>query len=205
VVRVKICGITRVEDARNALLCGADAIGLVFTESPRRVSVKTARRIVRSVGPWICSVGVFVDEKIEHLRKIVSKCGLNAVQLHGGEDAAYLKRLRSLNCKIIKAFRVKSEEDLSALAGMDADAFLFDAKVQGKFGGTGLSFDWNILKSRRIKRPVILSGGLCPANVKEAVDLLSPYGVDVSSGVEASPGRKDPKLVREFIRNAKRI
>ncbi len=202
-VRVKICGITNVRDAEAALALGADAIGLVFARSPRKVSIKEAQKITAAVGPWMATVGVFVNADVENLLGIAKACRLSAVQLHGDESPSYIRRLSGY--KVIKAVRVAAASDLTGLDGYPADALLFDTKVTGKFGGTGKSFDWRILKSREIKRPFIVSGGLNPKNVRAAVRILSPYGVDVSSGVEKAPGRKDPALMKEFIRNAKKI
>jgi phosphoribosylanthranilate isomerase len=200
-VRVKICGITSVENAETALECGADAIGLVFAKSPRRVSVRQARKITAAVGPWMTTVGVFVNEKLGRVLRIAKACRLSAIQLHGDEPPSYIKRLGGH--RVIKAVRVARSSDLEGAPDWGADALLFDTKVEGSFGGTGKSFDWKILKSRKIRKPFIVSGGLNPKNVREAVRVLSPYGVDVSSGVEKAPGKKDPALVREFIRNAK--
>ncbi len=202
-VRVKICGITNIRDAVNAVNCGADALGFVFAKSPRKISLRQAKMISKAVGPWVGTVGVFVNEKIENILRAVAECQLSAVQLHGDESAVYAKRLAAF--KVIKAFRVGNVLDLAGTQNYPADTYLFDAKVDGKFGGTGKSFAWEILKSRRISRPFIVSGGLNPANVKNVVRILAPYGVEASSGVESAPGRKNPRLVREFIRNAKAI
>ena len=200
--RVKICGITRVEDAKAALDAGADAIGLVFAKSPRQVSLKQAQKISRAVGPWMTVVGVFVNEKPNVIRRVTEGCGLTAVQLHGQESQQEIQALRGI--KTIKAFRVENKGDLRGLARYNTDAFLFDAKAPGLYGGTGICFDWALLKGLRLRAPWILSGGLSVRNVREALKTLSPYGVDVSSGVEKSPGIKDLKLVREFIRIAKK-
>lgn len=200
-VRVKVCGITSVRDAMTAVEAGADALGFVFAPSPRRVAPAQALEIIRRAGPWIATVGVFVNEKLKNVKRIACFCGLSAVQLHGNESAAYVKQLAPL--KVIKAFRVLKARDLRVVRGYDADAYLFDTKVKGLYGGTGQSFDWKILKSLKVSRPVILSGGLDTKNVSRALRVLRPYGVDVSSGVEKAPGKKDPKMVREFIRRAK--
>ncbi len=200
-VRVKICGITNVDDAKTALDCGADALGFVFAESPRKVVVEEAKKIVKAIGPWVGTVGVFVNEKIENVLRTAAECKLSCIQLHGDEDPAYVKKISGY--KVIKTFRVGDAFDWGRIKDYDADAFLFDAKVEGKFGGTGKSFDWGILKSKKFDRPVIISGGLNADNVKEAVRALAPYGVEASSGVEKIPGKKDPRLVGEFIKNAK--
>jgi len=185
----------------TAVEAGADALGFVFAQSPRRVTPAQARKIVLAVGPWITTVGVFVNEKLEKVRQIASFCGLSAVQLHGDESAAYAKKLAPL--KVIKVFRVSGPQDLRDVGRYGTTAYLFDTKVKGLHGGTGKSFDWKILKKLRTGKPVILSGGLGPKNVDRALRVFHPYGVDVSSGVEKAPGKKDAKLVREFIRRAK--
>ena len=199
--RVKICGITNRRDAEDALCLGADAIGFVFAESPRQVSVSDAKRISRAVGPWITTVGVFTNESAQNILRVASECRLSAVQLHGDEPASEIRRLRPY--QVIKAFRVSEKADLEKTKGYEADAYLFDTKVSGVYGGSGKSFDWGLLKSSKVPKPYIISGGLNPGNVRTVVRLLSPYGVDVSSGVEKSPGKKDPRLLKRFIQNAK--
>ena len=199
--RVKICGITNLRDAEDAQRFGADAIGFVFAESPRQVSVSAAKKISWTVGPWIATIGVFVNESTKNILRIASECKLSAIQLHGDELASELYPLKSY--KVIKAFRVSEKKDLKKIKNYDADAYLFDTKVASLYGGSGKSFDWDILKSKAILKPCIISGGLNPQNVKTAVRMLLPYGVDVSSGVEKSAGKKDPGLVKRFIQNAK--
>ena len=200
--RVKICGITSVRDAEQALEAGADAIGLVFAPSPRRVSVAAAEKITKAAGPWAMTVGVFVNEKTETVLKIAARCRLSAIQLHGEEGAAAGRRL-SLYYKVVKAVRVAHRSDVLAAEKTSAEFILWDTKVVGFYGGSGKRFDWELLRSARTKKPFIVSGGLNPGNVAEVVRTLAPYGVDVSSGVEIRPGKKDPRLVREFIQNAK--
>lgn len=203
-VRVKICGVTTVADAQAASDLGADAIGVVFAKSPRRVSLRTAEKISRAVGPWISVVGVFVDESAENILRAARECGLCAIQLHGRERAADIKRLAGF--RVIKAFHVDRNFSPGNLKDYrEADAFLFDTKIGDKIGGTGLVFDWKVLKSLSTENRVIISGGLHPQNVAEAVRFFKPYGVDVSSGVEKSPGKKNLRRVREFIRNAKKV
>lgn len=202
-VRVKICGITRVEDALAAVEAGADAIGLVFAKSSRRVSPAEGAKISRAVGPWISVVGVFVNEKPEVIRRVAAECRLTALQLHGEESPEEIRRLEGY--KRIKAFRVENKADLKGLARYNTDAFLFDAKSGNAYGGTGKTFDWRVLEGLKIKMPWILSGGLSVKNVRQALKRLAPYGVDVSSGVEKRPGIKDPKLVKEFIQIAKKV
>jgi phosphoribosylanthranilate isomerase len=201
VTRVKICGITNRGDAEDALCFGADAIGFVFAQSPRQISVNDAKKISRAVGPWMTTVGVFVNENERNILRIASECRLSVIQLHGDEPASELHRLKPY--KVIKAFRILEKEDLNKTKGYNADAYLFDTKVSDVYGGSGKSFDWALLRSTRVPKPYIVSGGLTPQNVKTVIRILSPYGVDVSSCVEKSPGKKDTKLVKRFIHNAK--
>ncbi len=201
-IRVKICGITSVADALMAAEAGADAIGLVFAKSSRQVSVAQAAKISRAVGPWISVVGVFVNEKPETISRVAMACPLTALQLHGDESPEEIKRLGGY--KKIKAFRIENKADLKALTRYNTDAFLFDAKAGNAYGGTGKTFDWKALQGLKIKTPWILSGGLSVKNIGQALKSVTPYGVDVSSGVEKRPGIKDAKLVKEFIRIAKK-
>ncbi len=202
-VKVKVCGITNLKDAQEAIDAGADALGFVFARSPRKISPADARLITRSIGPWVPTVGVFVNEKPDRILKLSQSCGLSAVQLHGDEPAKSLKKLGGL--RVIKAFRVDEHFNQDEIDDFDAaDAYLFDTKVETGFGGTGKSFDWRILDTAKIKKPFIISGGLNHSNVAWAAKFFSPYGVDVSSGVEKKPGLKDLELVKKFIENAKR-
>lgn len=202
-VRVKICGITRLSDALEAVREGADALGFVFAPSPRRISANEAKKIIQPLPPFIIKVGVFVNERPERILDTVKNCGLNAVQLHGDEtpeEARYLGE----RVPVIKAFRVKEGIDVRRLNRYRVSAFLFDTYVSAKPGGSGKVFDWNLVKSLKLKVPVILSGGLTPQNAAFAVSSVKPYGVDVSSGVESAPGKKNQKLVRAFIREVKK-
>lgn len=201
---VKICGITNVKDAIAAAEAGADAVGFVFAKSSRRVSPEKAERIAASLSRDVEKIGVFVNEKPSTVRKIARQCGLSAVQLHGDESPADVKALKDLH--VLKAFRVDKNFDPAVLKLYGAaKAFLFDTKAPGVYGGTGKAFDWKILKRTAVKKPVILSGGLNAANVARAVKTVHPFAVDVSSGVERAPGKKNLRLVREFIRNAKKV
>jgi phosphoribosylanthranilate isomerase len=202
-VRVKVCGITNLADARAAVEAGADALGFVFAKSPRKVSAEKAAGIIREIGPWVTAVGVFVNASYGEIMRTACKARLTAVQLHGDEAPELVERLKKTPFKVIKSIRVGAPEDLKGLSAFKPDAFLFDAKVSGLYGGTGKRFDWGILRSKKVTRPFIISGGLSCANVGQAVRSLPLYGVDVSSGVERSPGRKDHKLIKEFIRRAK--
>jgi phosphoribosylanthranilate isomerase len=202
-VRVKICGITRAQDAVAAVRAGADAIGLVFAKSPRQISPETAKEIISKIPPFVTPVGLFVNESPERIREIALSCGFRVVQLHGDEPPHYLAELRGF--KVIKAFRIEKPQDLGALGAYKADAYLLDAFSPQRRGGTGRTFDWKIALEAKEIGPIILAGGLKPENVARAVSLVEPYGVDVSSGVESAPGVKDAALVEEFIRAAKGV
>jgi len=201
-VKVKICGITNGDDARHAADCGADALGFVFyAGSPRCVTPEQVREIVAGLPPFVIRVGLFVNEDPGRIRAIIGACcGLDVVQLHGDEppEACVLPP-----CRVIKGVRPRHAADLAALAAYPVAALLVDAAVPGQFGGTGQRADWDLAARLAARQRVILAGGLTPANVAAAVRQVKPYGVDVASGVESAPGRKDPDLVAQFIRTAK--
>ncbi len=199
--RVKICGITNSEDALAAIELGADALGFVFAKSPRQVTKEQARDIIERLPPFVSPVGVFVDEQVDTMKEICNFCHIHTVQLHGNEDPLYLRSLEGY--KIIKAFRIGEEDDLKSLANYKPHAFLLDSYVKGVMGGTGVPFKWEIASQAHKYVAIILSGGLTPENVREAIHIVKPYGVDVSSGVESSPGKKDKVLMKRFIMNAK--
>ena len=201
IVRVKVCGITRPQDADLAARMGADAIGLIFCESPRRVSLEQAREIVAALPPFVTPVGVFLDAAETEVLETARELGLGAVQLHGSEPPETVGRLSQF-VKVIKAFRVQDAQSLEACTAYSgASAFLFDTYVKGKAGGTGQVFDWSLLAHVPALQatPWILAGGLRPDNVGRALEMCRPYGVDVSSGVEKEPGVKDPDLLWQFI------
>ncbi len=199
--RVKICGITNAADAYAAVAAGADALGFVFyAKSPRFISAQNASTITRSLPPFVARVGLFVNESAEIIRATVEKAGLDTLQLHGEESPEFARQFHGV--KIIKAFRVQNENSLAVLPEYldSVDAFLLDAFVAGTHGGTGSVFDWHLAKeANRMGKPIILAGGLNAQNVGEAVARVNPYAVDVSSGVESEPGRKDLTKVAEFI------
>jgi phosphoribosylanthranilate isomerase len=197
-VRVKICGITSARDALVAATAGADAIGLVFAESPRKVSIETARRIVSSLPPFVCPVGVFVDAELDEVESTAAAVRLGAVQLHGEEAPAYVKALEAKGVRVIKAIRVGTREDASR-ADLYDSGIMFDARSSRAAGGTGETFPWEYAVELARRRPVILSGGLTPENVEKALKAVPAWAVDVSSGVEASKGTKDAEKIRRFI------
>ena len=202
-VKVKICGITNIEDALHAAGCVADALGFVFYDrSPRCLSPEAARGIIAELPPFVTAVGLFVNETPERIRQIADFCGLDVLQLHGDEvpaDCDFAPR------RVVKALRVKKAASLDGHAAYAVSALLLDAWVAGTYGGTGERFNWELAAAVARQRPVILAGGLRAENVAAAVHTVRPYGVDVSSGVEAAPGIKDPAKVEAFIRNAKRV
>lgn len=199
--KVKICGITNLDDALFAVEAGADALGFIFFDnSPRNLRPEDAAGIIEKLPPFVTAVGVFVNETPGRIRDIVRSTGLNAVQLHGDESPGFCK---GLGLKAIKAFRVRVKDDINRLKGYEVSAFLLDTFKEGVHGGTGETFDWDIaIKAKRFGR-IILSGGLTPDNIREAVAKAAPYAVDVSSGVEERPGKKDLKKVRKFIEQVK--
>lgn len=200
-VRVKICGITSVEDALSACDAGADGLGFVFwRKSPRFIDTERAKAIVCSLPPFIKVVGVFVDEEMDIILETIGKVGLDAVQLHGSEPPEFC---RGINMSIIKTFRVKDEGITEELSMYHVSAYLLDTYREGIPGGTGDTFNWDLaIKAKEYGR-IILAGGLTPDNVKDAVERVRPYGVDVSSGVEECTGKKDFNKVRKFIEKAK--
>jgi phosphoribosylanthranilate isomerase len=202
--RIKICGITRPEDALYAAELGVDAVGFVLAESPRRVAPEAVREISLSLPPFVSTVGVVVDMDLEALRGTAVFCRLDWLQLHGDESPEYC---RALDFRTIKAFRVKDTQSIKKMAAYKGHvhAFLLDAYVKGEKGGTGKTFDWDLAKGAKEYGPVILSGGLTPEVLKEAIRRVDPWGVDVSSGVETAPGIKDHRKMRSFVGEAREI
>lgn len=196
---VKICGITTPEDAAACAALGVWGVGLVFADgSPRRVDVARAAAVTSVLPPSMSRVGVFVSPDPAEVAEVAAECGLTHVQVHGGGDWAALRAATGL--PVIEAIAVDGPEALERADASAADLVLLDAAVPGLLGGTGRTFDWALLEARRPGRPFALAGGLTPENVAEAVERARPDLVDVSSGVEASPGRKDPRLLRAFLR-----
>jgi phosphoribosylanthranilate isomerase len=204
-VRVKICGITRREDAELAVELGAWALGLNFHEpSPRRADVDTAAAIAAEFKRQTEIVGVFVNRELGEVAQIADACSLTMLQLHGDEGPVYCDEIRRrTGLKVMKAARVRDAASLQALnAFRKVDYHLVDAYHPDLFGGTGATFDWELLRGRRSKVPLVLSGGLTPENVSDAIRVTQPFAVDTASGTEASPGVKDPAKVTAFFRAA---
>jgi phosphoribosylanthranilate isomerase len=205
--RVKICGITRSEDARLAAELGAWAIGLVFHgPSPRAVDLDDAEQIGGELRRSLEVVGVFFNTPLDELAAIADVCPLTVLQLHGDEGTAYCREAaRRTGAKVMKAARVKDAAAVQALrAFRDVDYHLLDAHVPGTPGGTGETFRWELAKQHRGRVPVVLSGGLTSDNVGEAIAQVKPFGVDTASGTEAAPGRKDPAKLEAFFRAVER-
>jgi len=201
-VKVKICGITNLDDAQAAVEAGADALGFVFWgKSLRAIDPVRAAAITYKLPPHVLRTGVFVDPPEDLVLEAITRCGLNLLQFHGDEPAEFCLKFRVMS---MKAFRVRGPETIEALDNYPTDAWLLDAYTPGQQGGTGESFNWELAR-RAIGRgrPVFLAGGLTPQNVAEAIRVANPFGVDVSSGVEEKPGKKDPAKVRAFIKAAK--
>ncbi len=198
-VRIKICGITSVGDAQAAAEAGADAIGLMLWGPSKRFVTNTkAAEIVRSLPPFVSKVGVFVDATAEEVFRAVKEIGLDTVQLHGEETPEFCRQFAPL--KVMKAFRVKNAASLATLTDYNTDAWLLDSYVAGEKGGTGAVFNWDLaVQAKDSGKPIVLAGGLTPENIAEAVHEVWPYAVDVSSGVESAPGKKDAEMIRRFV------
>jgi phosphoribosylanthranilate isomerase len=202
-VKVKICGITNIEDATSAAACGADALGFVFySKSPRYVKPEAAARIIRALPRKVKKVGVFVDASPLTVRRIAKACRLDMVQLHGSESPNDCRSCAPY--RVIKAFRVRKGFDVRECEPYKTDSYLFDAYSRRIIGGTGTAFDWSILSKKRFTRKFFLSGGLNSRNVSRAMRAARPDWVDASSSLESSPGKKDSRKMAAFIRAAKR-
>lgn len=198
-IKVKVCGITSLEDASMVLSSGVEILGFIFAPSERRIPPEKAREIISQLPPFVPTVGVFVNEDPKIVKEVREYCGLDLVQLHGDEDPEMCGELMPF---VIKAFRLKdasSVEKVDSFRGR-ARAVLFDTYSNEKRGGTGKTFDWDLaIKGKKFGLPVILSGGLGPHNIEDAISKVSPFAVDLNSGVEKSPGEKCPILIKELM------
>ena len=203
-MKVKICGITVLDDALCAVAAGADALGFVFWgPSPRCVEPDAIRLLGKIISPFVLKVGVFVDFSSDAIGKIVDRARLDAAQLHGDETPETCAAVGRF-CRVFKAFRMRDESILGLMKNYDADAFLLDGYLRDKPGGTGQTFDWQLVaRAKQLGRPIILSGGLTPRNARECIQTTQPDAVDVSSGVESTPGKKDHDKIRAFLEAAK--
>ena len=202
-IKIKICGTTNLKDALFAVDSGADAIGFIFyKKSPRYILQKDAKDIVANLPPFVETVGVFVNETSDRVNRIAEQCKLTAIQLHGDESPAFCRRIKR---RVIKAFRVKDTNSFKGMADYDVSGFLLDSYNEESKGGTGKTFDWNLALRAKKQGPIILAGGLNPYNVYTAIHRVKPYGVDVCSGVEESPGIKDSVKIDEFIKSVRKF
>jgi phosphoribosylanthranilate isomerase len=200
-MKIKICGITSDEDARLCVEAGADALGFIFVErTPRYVTPETATHIIAGLPPFVTPVGVFWDHAPGHVKAVAEQCGLGALQFHGDEAPEELQEYR---LPVIKTLKVTGREDLAAMSRYRVSAFLLDSPARWSEGLARPPIPWDVAAEAARLRPVLLSAGLTPDNVGVAVQRVRPYGVDVNSGVEASPGRKDPARVRRFVAEAR--
>lgn len=204
-VKVKICGITNHEDASEAVRLGTDALGFIFAPSPRQIVPELARDIILDLPPFVQAVGVFVNEELSAIRDKVAYCGLDIVQLHGDEPPKFCRELMP---RTLKAFRIKDTSSLSQIGAYrgTVKALLLDTYQKGLKGGTGKTFDWGLaVKAGKFGMPIILSGGLGPSNIEAAILTVKPYAVDMSSTIEARPGKKDHALMRELMGKINKI
>jgi phosphoribosylanthranilate isomerase len=201
-VKVKICGITNQVDAVAAAEAGADALGFMFyDQSPRHIAVVDAAKITRTLPASILRVGVFVNPPEELVFRAIGECGLNLLQFHGDESPAYCTQFGLMS---MKAFRIRDSDSLITLKDYPTDAWLLDSCSSKSLGGTGEKFNWDLaVEAKKSGKLIFLAGGLTPANVAEAIRKVRPFGVDVSSGVESTPGKKDANKIRDFISAAR--
>ena len=192
--RVKLCGITCRKDALLAAQLGADALGFVFTESRRRIDPEEARDIIAGLPPFIITVGVFMDQPMDEVNQILRITGVDRAQLHGSEPPDYCRRVK---CRVVKSIRVRPEDSretlLDRMRPYTVSGFVLDPGA-----GSGQTFDWHI--ARDLPQPILLAGGLTPENVKDAIQVARPFGVDVSSGIESAPGKKDAEKMKRFFK-----
>jgi phosphoribosylanthranilate isomerase len=195
--RIKVCGITNLDDALSVVEAGADALGFVFyPQSPRSIDPESAREIIRILPPLVTSVGIFVNEHIEKVQEIAKHCFLDLLQFHGEESPEYCDWFSR---RVVKAFRIRDSIPLDEMKRYNVSGFLLDTYSKDLPGGTGVSFDWSLVRESVHQKPLVLAGGLTPESVGEAIGEIRPYAVDVSSGVEKSPGSKAPEKIRQFI------
>ena len=203
IVKVKICGITNYKDAAAAIDMGADLLGFNFyPESPRYVPVEKAAEIISQLPAFADVAGVFVNSSFEQIQQVIESCQLNWVQLHGNESPQFCQSFLSVNVKTMKALRIRGQSDIQKAENYFTDAILLDAFDPEKYGGTGITFDWNIIG--HISKRIFLAGGINPDNAARAVE-LGVYGIDVCSGIEAQPGKKDHKKMKKLFENIRHL
>ena len=200
-MRVKICGITNLGDALAAADLGADAVGFIlYPGGPRSVEPRVVKNIIRQLPPFVTTVGVFANQEENEIRRRVEDCGIETIQLQGDEPPDLCIRL---GYRVIKAIRIQDRSSLNRMVPYHVRAFVLDSYREGQFGGTGRTFDWELAIEAKKFGKIILAGGLTPLNVGQAIHLVRPYGVDVSSGVEEKVGKKDHAKLKQFIETAK--
>ena len=201
-LRIKICGITNINDALEAVNAGAEALGfMLYEKSKRFVRPETVKEIIRELPPFVSCVGVFVNESRENILSVKESCQLDTIQLHGDESPTFCQEIPG---KVIKAFQLRTPETLNTVATYQTNAWLLDSYSPAARGGTGDSFNWDWVKAASpLDRPVIIAGGLTPDNAADCVLATRPYGLDVSSGVEISPGIKCAKKMTDFVTAAR--
>ncbi len=201
-VKIKVCGITNLKDALFAHSLGVDMLGFVFAKSERKLTPEDASKIIDEIPPSTLTVGVFVNETEKKVREALEFCGLDLLQFHGDESPSYTLKFRE---QVIKSFRIKDKNSLKIIPDYKVSAYLLDTYSSKEFGGTGETFNWDLAVEAKKFGPIILAGGLNPDNVEEAIQKVQPYAVDVSSGVESSPGKKDKKKLEEFVKRVRGI
>jgi len=202
--QVKVCGITNEEDALYAAKLGAAALGFIFySVSPRYIEPPAARKIMQKLPPHIAKVGVFVNESAAEIKSVMKYCGLDFIQLHGDETAAFCRRLPAK--KIIKAVSLKEIDDVENACEYKVAALLADSRHAWLYGGTGMAADWELAQKLSVQKPLILSGGLNQKNIRQAMETVAPRAVDINSGVEISPGRKDPDKMARLMRIVEKV
>ncbi len=203
--RIKICGMTEISDVEKAVAAGVDAVGFIFVkESPRYIQPELAREIIRNLPPFVDAVGVFVNEDPDVIGEITQYCGLTVLQLHGQEPPSYCAMMPR---RVVKAFQVGDNLDAALLATYKdvVWAYLLDTYRKGVAGGTGETFDWTVVEKLDLQRPLILAGGLDECNVAAAIDLVHPFCVDVNSGIETAPGKKDGEKIKQLARTVAKL
>lgn len=203
-IRIKICGMTLLEDALAAIKAGVDALGFIFaTRSPRAIAPAAAQRIIAQLPPLVATVGVFVDQDPTEVATIIRQCRLSYCQLHGAESAEVCRQLADLmpSCQLLKAIRVGPQTTAALVAPYRdrVQGFVLDTYQKGLVGGTGATFDWALIDHLQLTKPFLLAGGLDAGNIRTALEQVRPYGVDANSGLETAPGIKDHGLIRQFV------
>lgn len=203
-IRIKICGMTRLEDALCAAEAGVDALGFIFyAKSPRSIDPEAAQRIIAQLPPFVDAVGVFVDRELQQVEAIVKQCCLNYAQLHGAESPEDCRHLAQIAapCQVLKAIRVGPQTTAAEVAPYQdsIQGFLLDTYQKNAVGGTGETFDWSLVGRLNLMKPFLLAGGLSVDNIRLALEQVLPYGVDTNSGLETAPGIKDHTLIRQFV------